>query len=217
MGRRALEFSRDSGCLRYRAEEKGINGQSFFLDGDLRTSHFHSDRSRHQENSQRTMALFLEIFCFARSNCIIDSVDHVSVPHQVIYFTDKRRFIFYWLPVIFYAGIIFALSSLSAVPEMPKRSDKILHFLDFFFFAFLLWRAVVRDRPWTLEISRFLTVVLIGSLYAATDELHQSYVPGRYASIYDWFADVAGILGMLTLMVIGLKWRGSGRQRYETT
>jgi hypothetical protein len=162
------------------------------------------------------MALFLEVFCFARSNCVIDSVDHVSISHQVIYSTDKRRFIFYWVPVILYAAGIFALSSLTAVPEMPKKSDKILHFLEYSLFAFLLWRALARDRIGTLERGRVLIVVLIGSLYAATDEIHQSYVPGRYASIYDWFADVAGILGMLTLMVIRLKWRGSDRQSYET-
>lgn len=108
------------------------------------------------------------------------------------------------------------LSSLSAVPEMPKKSDKIVHFLEYFLFGFLLWRAVARDRFWAMESGRFLIVLLIGSLYAASDEIHQSYVPGRYASIYDWFADVAGILGMLTLMVIRLKWRGSDRQRYET-
>jgi VanZ family protein len=162
------------------------------------------------------MALFLEVFCFARSNCVIDRVDHVSVSYQVIYSRDKRRFFFYWVPLILYAGAIFALSSLSALPEMPKKSDKILHFLEYSFFAFLLWRALARDRLWTLESSRFLIVILVGSLYAATDEIHQSYVPGRYASISDWFADVAGILGMLTLMVIRLKWRGSGWQRYET-
>lgn len=126
------------------------------------------------------------------------------------------RFILYWAPVILYAGLIFALSSLSAVPEIPEKSDKILHFFEYFFFAFLLCRAFGRERLWTLESRRFLIVALIGSLYAASDELHQSYVPGRYASIYDWFADVAGILGMLTLMVIRLKWRGSGRQSYET-
>jgi VanZ family protein len=126
------------------------------------------------------------------------------------------RFILYWAPVILYAGVIFALSSLSAVMEMPKESDKILHFLEYFFFAFLLWRAFARERLWTLESGRFIMVALIGSLYAASDEIHQSYVPGRYASIYDWFADVAGILGMLTLLVIRLKWRGSGRQSYET-
>jgi VanZ family protein len=133
---------------------------------------------------------------------------------------NKRHFlrstVYYWAPVILYAGIIFGLSSVSAVPEMPKNSDKILHFIEYFLFAFLLWRAFARERTWSLETGRFIIIALIGSLYAASDEIHQSYVPGRYASIYDWFTDVAGILGMLTLMVIRLKWRGSGRQSYET-
>jgi hypothetical protein len=143
-------------------------------------------------------------------------MDHVSISYQVISTSNKGRFLYYWAPVILYAGVIFAFSSLSAVPVMPKKSDKILHFIEYSFFAFLLWRALARDRFWSLDIGRFIIVALIASLYAASDEIHQSYVPGRYASIYDWFADVAGILGMLTLMVIRLKWRGSGRQNYET-
>jgi len=125
----------------------------------------------------------------------------------------------YWVPVILYAGVIFAFSSLPTVPELPQKSDKILHFLEYFLLAFLLWRVLARERFWTLESERALAIVLIGSAYAAFDEIHQSFVPGRYASIYDWFADVAGILGMLTLMIIRLKWRwrGSGHQSYETT
>ena len=143
-------------------------------------------------------------------------MDHVPLSHEVISRTATRRFTFYWGPAILFAGFIFALSSLSAIPEMPKKSDKILHFLEYFFLALLLWRAFACERFWTLESGRVIAVVLIGCLYAASDEIHQSYVPGRFASIYDWFADVAGILGMLTLMVIRLKWRGSGRQSYET-
>jgi len=32
------------------------------------------------------------------------------------------------------------------------------------------------------------------SVYAASDEVHQSFVPGREMSILDWLADAAGIL-----------------------
>lgn len=216
MGCRPPQFPGHSGCLRYCAKEKGINGQSFFLDGHFRSSHFHSDCPGNEENAERAVALFLEVFCFPCPHRAVDCLDHVSVSHDVIRTSDTRQFIFYWGPAILYAGVIFLLSSFSDVPDIPKKSDKILHFIEYFLFALLLWRAVARERFWTFDKRRMIGVLLLGSLYAASDEIHQSCVPGRYASIFDWFADVAGILGMITLMVLTLKWRGRRRQSYET-
>lgn len=40
----------------------------------------------------------------------------------------------------------------------------------------------------------FLTSVVFSFAYAASDEIHQSFVPGREASIFDWMADAVGIL-----------------------
>ena len=39
-----------------------------------------------------------------------------------------------------------------------------------------------------------LMAVGVTSLYGATDEWHQSYVPGRYAEVADWVADTLGAL-----------------------
>ena len=39
-----------------------------------------------------------------------------------------------------------------------------------------------------------LLSILGSALYAASDELHQLYVPGRNASVCDWFIDMAGVL-----------------------
>jgi VanZ family protein len=36
--------------------------------------------------------------------------------------------------------------------------------------------------------------VLIASLYGASDELHQYFVPGRSAEVADWVADTLGAL-----------------------
>lgn len=40
----------------------------------------------------------------------------------------------------------------------------------------------------------FLASVSFSLVYAASDEVHQSFVPGRAASVMDWIADAAGIL-----------------------
>ena len=36
--------------------------------------------------------------------------------------------------------------------------------------------------------------VLIGLVYAATDEIHQSFVPGRSPDAADWVADALGVV-----------------------
>lgn len=44
-----------------------------------------------------------------------------------------------------------------------------------------------------------LFVLLIGSIYAMSDELHQSFVPGRMPDIFDFLVDVIGIILSLFL------------------
>lgn len=87
-------------------------------------------------------------------------------------------------------GLIFYLSSLSEFGKLklPYGSDKIIHFLKYSILAFLL--------AWALNKSGVKRFILLGwviaSLYGITDEIHQSFVPKRSASIYDVLADMAG-------------------------
>ncbi len=56
--------------------------------------------------------------------------------------------------------------------------------------AIALWPGEKRwqARPlWTA-----LLVIILTGLYGAVYELHQSFVPGRDASVFDWLADVLG-------------------------
>ena len=118
------------------------------------------------------------------------------------------------MAVFLYSGFLFWLSSLPASPEFVVYPDKILHFAAYFLYALLLWKALSGTSLVTQKWQSLIVVALIASGFAASDELHQSFVAGRNASIYDWFADVAGILGMLTLRIIRVKWRGDA-VRYE--
>ena len=38
-----------------------------------------------------------------------------------------------------------------------------------------------------------VALIVAGALYGATDEWHQSFVPGRDASVLDWLADLCGV------------------------
>jgi VanZ family protein len=159
------------------------------------------------------MALLLEILRVPGFDRTSDRLDYVSFSIEM---NRRFPFVFFWGPPILYAGLIFWLSSISTLPHIPENSDKFFHFIEYFVFAVLIWRAFGLGKFWFFNSKQALLTTFIASTYAASDEFHQLFVPGRSASIYDWIADVAGILGMLTLMIVKVKWK-DGTFKYETT
>jgi VanZ family protein len=106
------------------------------------------------------------------------------------------RRLHYGGPALAYAGLIFFLSSLSRFPEtFPSfiGFDKIAHFVEYYFFGWLLYRWFSSsDRVWGRRRVLLMTF-LVGIGYAVGDEWHQSFVPGRDASVFDALFDAAGI------------------------
>ena len=49
----------------------------------------------------------------------------------------------------------------------------------------------MRCEPWP-SWRAALVALLVSSLYAATDEVHQSFVEGRHGTPVDWAIDTAG-------------------------
>jgi VanZ family protein len=111
----------------------------------------------------------------------------------------------YHLPVIMYAGLIFLISSISSLPtKMPffTLKDKLIHFLEYAVFGFLLWRSAIRWKIDTGLARLILLTLILGMAYAGSDEIHQYYVPGRDGNIYDWIADVIGLaVGLVTAYI----------------
>jgi len=103
-------------------------------------------------------------------------------------------------PAIAYAVVIFIVSSLPslALPDIGfSFEDKLAHLVEFGVFGFLLVRSLGSRLGYGF---RGLGIVaIIGTGYAASDEWHQSFVPGREADVTDFFADVMGILLALAL------------------
>jgi VanZ family protein len=92
-----------------------------------------------------------------------------------------------WLPVVFYAALIFFFSSRpgTSFPEFIGRWDKALHALEYAGFAILLSRAT--RRPWL--------AILVAVVFAVSDEWHQTFVPFRSGNdLGDIMADVGGSL-----------------------
>lgn len=115
---------------------------------------------------------------------------------------NLKRFIIYWVPFILYVVCIFAVSSLSLTTRPVPVSDKVVHSLEYCILAFFLSRAVGQSLLPYLSWGQVVPVVIIASLVGALDEYSQSFTPGRFPSVFDWYADLAGIFGMITILLI---------------
>ena len=103
-----------------------------------------------------------------------------------------------WLPVLVWAAVIFAFSS---VPDLGTGLGtwdfvlrKLAHALEFALLGALLLRALGRSWP----------ALALGIAYATSDEVHQHFVAGRHASARDVLIDSAGVvLGLLAFRRAG--------------
>lgn len=98
------------------------------------------------------------------------------------------------------------------VSFIVRKTAHILEFAALGFSLRLHLGALRRHRP----IRRaWLWSWVIGTVYAATDELHQFFVPGRGPRFYDVGIDCLGvILGVLFLLLC--KWLSERRTRKKT-
>ena len=86
-----------------------------------------------------------------------------------------------------------------------KRTEKVIrkiaHFAIYALVGFLLMAFISTYK--IAEKTRVITSLLIGAIYAMSDEIHQSFIPGRSAQITDVMLDSLGVLcGILILMLI---------------
>jgi VanZ family protein len=104
-----------------------------------------------------------------------------------------------WAPVVLWAAVIFAFSS---VPDLGTGLGtwdlvlrKLAHTAEFAVLGALLLRALGDRRA----------AVAAGIAYAASDELHQHFVPGRVGSPLDVLIDAVGVVAGVLL------WQRLGR------
>ena len=91
-------------------------------------------------------------------------------------------------------ALIYALSDRSTLPRAPGLSQELTsiagHFTVYGVLAVLVWWALGLAR---LSPGRRLALAfLVAILYGLSDEWHQSYVPGRDASLFDIVIDAIG-------------------------
>jgi hypothetical protein len=92
-----------------------------------------------------------------------------------------------WLPVLAWAALIFALSSIpdlgTGLGGWDLALRKLAHAAEYAVLGALLVRATGRGG----------LALAVGTLYAVSDELHQALVPGRMGSPVDVAIDALGV------------------------
>jgi VanZ like family len=92
-----------------------------------------------------------------------------------------------WLPVVLWAALIFTLSSIpdlgTGLGDWDLALRKIAHGAEYAVLGFLLVRALGHE----------VGALAAGIAYAISDEVHQSFVPGRQAAVLDVLVDTAGV------------------------
>jgi VanZ family protein len=105
-----------------------------------------------------------------------------------------RRGLTLWAPVLAWAALIFALSSIPSLSTGLGLWDTVLrkgaHITEYAVLGALLLRA----------LSDPAAALVAGIAYATSDEIHQHFVRGRHASPVDVGIDTVGLLlGILAL------------------
>ncbi len=109
-----------------------------------------------------------------------------------------------WAPVVLWAGLIFALSSIphlgTGLGVWDLLLRKLAHAGEYAVLGALLVRAGLREPA----------AIAVGALYAVTDEVHQAFAGGRHAAPLDWAIDTVGVaLGALVLAHVRSRTRRS--------
>ena len=109
----------------------------------------------------------------------------------------------YWGPAILMMSAIFAFSSIPST-EMPNFGlvdilvKKGGHALGYGLLALTYLRGLKGENSEAVSRQLFIAWVL-ATLYSATDEIHQSFVPGRHPAVTDVIIDSVGAASALFL------------------
>lgn len=103
---------------------------------------------------------------------------------------SQSGFIIYWILSILVMGLIFLFSSFPPPMELSFLfAGKPIHLLAYGVLASLIYFA--REKSRALFHPIFIPF-LIAFLYGISDEIHQHFVPGREADVFDALANALG-------------------------
>ncbi len=92
------------------------------------------------------------------------------------------------------------------VPSLVPDQDKVLHFGAYALLGLFFLGSLRPSLPPGYRNVQALLATAAASLYGISDEIHQSFVPGRDPDVLDWLADTCGAL-LATLLLAWLSRR----------
>jgi VanZ family protein len=105
------------------------------------------------------------------------------------------------LPAVLWMGVIFTLSAQHHIPKTLGVSIEFTavagHLFIYSVLAALLYAGLPRELGRTRRVA---LAFVIAVAYGASDEFHQSFVPGRDASLGDLLVDASAAAGTLTAL-----------------
>jgi len=128
---------------------------------------------------------------------VVVAKTHLSYP--AIYRNVIVHGALWWLAVVLWMGVIFALSAIPSLssPFEPYHDfvlRKFAHMAEYGVLTVLLFRAL-RTHV-TCKTQALLMAALLAVLYAFSDEWHQTFVPGREGSLRDVGIDGLSVVGV---------------------
>ncbi len=153
----------------------------------------------------------------------------------MLQYTQSGRFRIFVILACIYAVLIFYLPSLSnapivAIPDpslipqiidtivkhvfsvtvwfaeyLSHNIDKIEHMILYFGFGTLLYLTFINSGNAGIRKHAILFAMILGIIYGMADEIHQSFVPGRTASIADVLANCIGLVLAQVILASPLK------------
>lgn len=110
----------------------------------------------------------------------------------------------YHIPFILWLLAILVESSFpgEAYPKVEFfQADKLVHLGIYGLLGLLCYVSLTHQKKFpSLYSSPLLWTLILCSIYGASDEFHQLFVPGRTCDFFDWAGDNAGVL--LAILVI---------------
>ena len=120
----------------------------------------------------------------------------------------KSNLITHWLPLIIWLSIIFIVSSIHGsklqflpfntitqvhIAELLSYRQATFHIGEYYLLVILIYR-LLRVKLNHPETFIYLLSFTTSIMYAISDEVHQYFVPGRFATLTDLIFDTSGII-----------------------
>ena len=111
----------------------------------------------------------------------------------------------YYAPLLAYMALIFVSASRARPASLVETPDLLLHGGAYFVLALLAVRAFAKGLAAPASALALWGGWAVAVVYGASDEWHQTHVPGRVGDINDVVYD--GVGALLAVAVLKIFWR----------